>query len=342
MGAIEDEDIRFYDDEATWLREAPTSDVGSFGSRVTASLTRVVRQGNDWVFGSEVPADVYARMRRVTTSKLASGESTETTAEWWRMEIRCLRKDLRPTPAKTEEKDEVTVTEYPWASAWLMDAPFREPNPESKASLAAAWDDTDPSAIIARVEKEKFEPFQSDKLYLTAAISDPVFALETESRNERRTGLRIALGVCAARKEAFYATRINDDLRRWIERLLQGQVMDRRSGTSLLPAGMNDAALDDLLDLSIGQALAGPVRRKDAEALRGRSVAVLARQILEQHLSRMRKLGHRRKISNSLRDRDSSHDPQLSDDAKLAALEKRLATDAEFRREVAKILLYRH
>lgn len=341
MGAIEDEDIRCYDDEATWLREAPTSDVGSFGSRVKASLTRVVRQGNDWVFGSEVDADVYARMRRVTTSKLVSGELIETTAEWWRMEIRCVRKDLRPH--RTQGRDEVTVTEYPWSSAWLMVAPFREPNPESKAAFAAQWDESDSSAIIEQVEALPFEPFQSDKLYLTAAVSDPVFELETQSRNERRSGLLIALGVCDARDDAVAAIAANADLRRWVDRLRSRTQVDRRSGATLLPAWMDDAALEDVLDLSIQQALAGPVGQKNAEALHDRPVALLARQVLEQHLSRMRKLIQRPRRRKPTKSPGlASERAELSEDAKLNALEKRLATDSEFRRKAAEILLYRH
>ncbi|MEZ5963908.1 MAG: hypothetical protein R3F56_08700 [Planctomycetota bacterium] len=342
MGALDQDDVRFYDSEERCVAERPSRQIGAVPRRIAVRLARIVRRADEWVFGDEIDADLRGMRRHVKTER--------TEAAWWRLEVE-LDCGVPAVKRAVEPGHHVVIAEYPWSSAWCAVARLRTASNDGKQAAIEAWNAATPADLVRSAETARKEPFVSDSRYLVAAVSEPGIVADAETTRARRRAEQYVLGLCADADAVRDALMQDEKLNDLVRLAASGRMRDRRvkdADARMVPYWASDeAAIASVKDLAIQQALAGPVSAKDTTYFYHRPVRDLAAKIFEDHLSRLRKVALRARAPEPRRLRrgagpeaGSEVAPVLLDvDAVIQAVAQRLAENEESRLEAARLLV---
>lgn len=268
----------------------PTSkEIGASPVLRPATAMRVGYRSDDPVrlrFLNEEPIEVAARRRSV---QLPAGVVT-----WLRLEVKT---DPRKTPAKAG--DWMHIVEYPWSSRWFTHCPLRRPDRRTSRERELTLE---PLArlgaidLIEALEKSRYDHWERGSL-LTAGTSEVgrLFSITYEAAPRRNYQSNTHLeplelfGVSRLSFSDLQDALIKEKQIQELTRALEaGTLRFKPSKARFIPRIHNDIRerSNEILTLSINQAMGGPRKMSDVHPWEGRPVGDLVEYIFKQHVDR--------------------------------------------------------
>lgn len=264
------------------------------GGRELTGLTSAIRierkSTGEVVFGPELPMHAATRPRNIRTR---NGNLS-----WLRFEFKADRanQDLK--------KDSfLIVTEHPRSSFWWQHARFRPPSQKSRNERQndqpEAWELDHRDDILKKLESLAYDPWETNRRYLTAGISQPAPGLLDMRTQERKRGTFQLYGVSVFDPEHLSTELFESpEAQRLLSLTKSRKIKFWPAAAELKLRKLRSETIDDsgsLMLWAIRQALAGP--HSNSQNWIEQPVMILAQRIYCTHLYNTNRRHLRRKAA---------------------------------------------
>lgn len=246
-------------------------------------------EDNTLIFSEEVPLIFSLAHRSIS-------DANENWHSWFRLEAKM------PINNRINSGDNLIVSEWPYSSGWYQVGVFKRPNRTNNVVALETDSSSATQDIINKIEEYPFDIWERGN-YLTAGLS-----LSRDSKILRNSAIsgRYVIGVCEDARKAYFQLLQDKEVVGFLEYVRSGVIY---VGPNDIKVGLSDETLlqcDELLDLSINQALAGPKDDYTSKWL-GKPVSLFVKDIFLSHIKRFdRKYKGERSVVMTI-DRDSDN-----------------------------------